>query len=106
MLMELFLVTIDSRRDCGGEIRPGDRACMYESRSESGGEVLALAPPRRTWHVGQSLTNLEISSLGTLRLLANCFLNIPADLLNTMSTLCEPEPTSCLFHHVDIVCAP
>ena len=29
MLMELVLVAIDSRRDCGGEINPpGDLVCM------------------------------------------------------------------------------
>ena len=46
MLTELFLVAMESRRDCGGDIKPGDRVCIYESRSESGGDVLAL--PRRT----------------------------------------------------------
>lgn len=46
MLIEPFLVAIDSRLDCGGDISPGDCMCMQESWSESGGEPFAL--PRRT----------------------------------------------------------
>lgn len=62
-VVEPRLVATEPRRDAGDMV---SGECKYSSGlfSDTGGEFLPA--PRRTWHVGHSLTNREISSLGTL----------------------------------------
>ena len=62
-LTEERFVATESRRDPGEPVS-GDREKSSIDLSDAAGE--ARLAPLRTWHVGQSLTKREMSSLGTL----------------------------------------
>jgi hypothetical protein len=70
--------------------------------TDSGGEPRLV--PRRIWQVGHSLTNLDMSSFGTLSLDVSTLARMGRTKhVHTMSTHAEPVQMSYLDLHVDIV---